>query len=271
MTDRRDEPPAVRPEPPVTRPISRTSGGGRDAAGARRWRTLGPRLGLEFAVVVFGVFIALWADAQVAARAERRIEAARLDALRAGINTTLMELREFSADVRDDRTLLREMLVPPAGDEDTGARSTEAVAIALLGGASAFHPQLVVYDDLRSSGELSLLDAGVRGTLSSMDQRLRRLDGAQQDLTMVQQLNFDAFAMRNVDLVPLLGGYLELTEEVEPPSRAQYDALVATREFRNLAVFRLDLLTNILRLAGELEEALETASAAVDERLGQLR
>lgn len=237
----------------------------------RPWRTLAPRLGLEFAVVVFGVFIALWGDAQVAARAERRIEAARLEALRAGITTSLAELREFIGNLGDDRVLLRAILVPSAGTGETAARTTEAVAIALLGGTSTFHPQLAVYDDLRSSGELSLLDPGVRTTLSAMDQRLRRLDDAQKDLTTVQQLNFDGFAMRNVDLVPLLGGYLELDADMDPPTRGQYDALLASREFRNLAVFRLDLITNVLTVSRGLEEALQNASVAVDDRLGRLR
>lgn len=270
MTESRDSPAGQMPARGTRTDVGAPDTGG--AAGERRrWRALAARLGLEFAVVVFGVFIALWADARMAARAERRVEAARLEALESGIDTSLTELREFIADVRRERTLLRDVLGGPGQRQDTTASLGDAVAIGLLGGTSSFHPQLVVYDDLRSSGELSLLDPDVRRTLSAMDQLLGRLDEAQQDLTTVQQLNFDSFAMRNVNLVPLLGRYLDLGGEVDAAGQAEYEALVGSREFRNLVIFRLDLLTIVLSVAADLDEALGTASAAVGNRLARLR
>lgn len=275
MTESRDTPTGPLPAGEMPARDARTETSAPDTAGGsagdrRRWRALAARLGLEFAVVVFGVFIALWADARMAARAERRVEAARLEALASGITTSLTELREFITDVGRDRTLLRGVLAGPGQRQGTTAPLGEAVGVGLLGGTTSFHPQLVVYDDLRSSGELSLLEPDVRHTLSAMDQLLGRLVEAQQDMLTVQQLNFDSFAMRNVNLVPLLGPYLDLAD-VAAAGQAEYEALVGSSEFRNIVVFRLDLLTNVLDVANDLQQALETALAAVGDRLAQLR
>lgn len=237
----------------------------------RRWPELYGRLGLEFAVVLFGVFGALWADARVAARSERRVEAARLEALDNSVEATLADVVAYTGNLRRDRTLLRTTLT-----RDVAAAISEdslelAVAVGLLGGTSQFEPQMDTYEDLRSSGELALLEADVRRSLSSVDQRLRRLAAAQTDLTTVQQLNYDPFAIANLDLPMLLGDFLDLEITPDAETDAVYRRILASREFRNLLVFRLDLLENILSETGAVEEALREAETAIRARREHLR
>ena len=61
---------------------------------------------------------------------------------------------------------------------------------------STFYPELNVYDDLKSSGELALLtNPELLRSLATMDSRLELMRIAQADLTAVQQLH----ARTNVD------------------------------------------------------------------------
>lgn len=69
-----------------------------------------------------------------------------------------------------------------------------------------FEPQMNVYEDLKSSGQLALLkDPEVRQALAAVDAQLRRIQLAQADLSTVQQLNLDSYAIRRMDF-PLLQG-----------------------------------------------------------------
>lgn len=238
---------------------------------SRRRGELYGRIGLEFAVVLFGVFGALWADARLAARSERRVEAARLEALDNSVEATLEDVVVYTDDLRRERTLLRTTLTRDVGAAIPGDSLRLAVAVGLLGGTAQFEPQMDTYEDLRSSGELALLETGVRRSLSSVDQRLRRLQAARTDLTTVQQLNYDPFAIANLDLPLLLGDFLDLEITAAGQRDGAYRKILASRPFRNLVVFRLDLLENVLAETGALEEALREAEAAIRERRERLR
>lgn len=238
---------------------------------SRRRGELYGRIGLEFAVVLFGVFGALWADARLAARSERRVEAARLEALDNSVEATLEDVVVYTDDLRRERTLLRTTLTRDVGAAIPGDSLRLAVAVGLLGGTAQFEPQMDTYEDLRSSGELALLETGVRRSLSSVDQRLRRLQAARTDLTTVQQLNYDPFAIANLDLPLLLGDFLDLEITAAGQRDGAYREILASRPFRNLVVFRLDLLENVLAETGALEEALREAEAAIRERRERLR
>lgn len=246
---------------------------GATPTGARsswHWGKLSGRLGLEFVVVLAGVFGALWADARVAAQAERRVEAARLEALDNSIEATLKDLVAYADHLRRDRALLRTSLIGDAAalPEDS---LRLAVAVGLLGGTSQFEPQMDTYEDLRSSGELALLAPDVRRSLSAVDQRLRRLEKALIDLTTVQQLHYDPFAVANIDMVSLLGEFLDLEIAEDPRTEAENREILASRRFRNMLVFRLDLLENILDETSASEEALGAAAEAIRARQEGLR
>jgi hypothetical protein len=241
------------------------------ARSSRHWGRLSGRLGLEFVVVLAGVFGALWADARVAAQAERRVEAARLEALDNSIEATLEDLVAYTGHLQRDRALLRTSLMRDGAVALPDDSLRLAVAVGLLGGTSQFEPQMDTYEDLRSSGELALLAPDVRRSLSAMDQRLRRLEKALLDLTTVQQLNYDPFAVANVDMASLLGEFLDLEIAEDPQIEGAYREVLASRRFRNLLVFRLDLLENILTETSTSEEALRAAAEAIRARQERLR
>lgn len=241
------------------------------ARSSRHWGKLSGRLGLEFVVVLVGVFGALWADERVASRAERRLEAARLEALDNSIEATLEDLVAYAGHLQRDRALLRTSLMRDDAVALPDDSLSLAVAVGLLGGTSQFEPQMDTYEDLRSSGELALLAPDVRRSLSAVDQRLRRLEKARLDLTTVQQLHYDPFAVANVDMASLLSEFLDLEMAEDPRTEAENREILASRRFRNLLVFRLDLLENILAETSATEEALGAAAEAIRARQEGLR
>jgi len=74
-----------------------------------KWRQLLARLGAEFAIVVLGVTIALWADGWVAERSDRAEEFARLQALHHNVEGTLAKLRAARDNAAAATDALREL------------------------------------------------------------------------------------------------------------------------------------------------------------------
>ena len=229
--------------------------------GPERVRGLTVRLAAELAVIVLGVWIALWADGWASGRSDRRTEAARLEALDQNIRRTLAALAEEREETGRAIAALRMLATLP---ED--AVEGEDVGDDFLFGflhVPLFSPELNVYEDLLSSGELGLLtDPELRLGLSVMDAAFDRLAAALEDLSTVQQLNVDPYLLERIDLRPFLGGFLGLPD-VDALPAADFGFLTS-REARNLVLFKLDLMIQI-DLA--LEEAQE-ASLGVAERLG---
>jgi hypothetical protein len=215
----------------------------------KRARKLVSRLAAELGVIVLGVWIALWADGWAAERNDREIETARLRALAENIDQTLAELHRQRADAEEAATALRQLVTLSASRLDP-----EEIRSALLSGfffVPTFSPELNVYEDLKNSGELALLtDTALRQALSSMDATLEEIYMALHDMEAVQQLNYDPYLLSRIDLRPILGPYLHLPESSQA-SQLELDFVVET-EFRNLALFKLDLTVQV-------QEALDRA------------
>ncbi|HSM62252.1 MAG TPA: hypothetical protein VK849_15695 [Longimicrobiales bacterium] len=238
-----------------------------EAGAPTRLRRFALRLAAEFGVVVLGVTVALWADGWAAEHRERAVETARLHALRGNVESTLAGLRRFRQEAEDVAEGLRGLASLPSTDRDAG-QLVGAVGWGFFG-MPTFHPELNVYDDLKSSGELALLtDPSLRQGLSAMDAAIERLRLAQEDLTTVQQLNLDPFLIQRVDLRHVMDvGEMGL-HEVAAPSRSEL-IFTSDPEFRNLALFKLDLVLQADRAAAEAEERMLAVRHALAEQLGE--
>lgn len=229
-----------------------------------RVRKLAARLVAEFGVVVLGVTIALWADGWIAERRDRTVETARLRALQDNIAESLAALRSARDEAEGAGAALRLLVTRPHSDWDP-----EELQDAVLYGATYgpdFSPEMSVYEDLKSSGELALLtDPEIRRALSAMESRLDRVMASQADLMTVQQLNLDSYLMDRTDLRPLLREWLDLEDalgHIEP----EFD-FVTDQEFVNRALFKLDM---VRYLDSEFEEAERALVAAEEAIRGQL-
>ena len=231
-------------------------------------RRVAGRLLAEFVVIVLGVWIALWAEGWAADRRERAMETARLRALSENVSQSLEALRSERENAAGAADALRELIVlSEVASDPEGVR--RAFMYGLLA-VPAFTPELNVYEDLKSSGELALLtNQRLRQALSAMEASVVDVGSAQRDMETVQQLNFDRFLLARVDLRPILGPNLQLPDS-DPALQSNFDFILTT-EFKNLALFKLDLLVQIdgamdvagerLTLVGELiEEQLRATS-----------
>lgn len=221
--------------------------------------SLAARLVAELGIIVLGVLIALWADGWVSDRQDRDKETARLEALRDNVVAT-RERIETSRELADFVVgKLREV----AYWEDLENFEEEKLGVlvpAYLAGPE-FTPQMNVYDDLQNSGELALLTSdALRQALARMRSELDELQLSHDDLLTVQQLNFDPFAVQYIAISPATGFFLGLENlPVDPQPE-----LPELRIIRNLALFKLDLLTELLEDYDAADEALQDVLSEID-------
>ena len=214
------------------------------------------RLGAELGVIIVGVLIALWADGWVSDRADRRVEASRIEALRDNLSGTRARLDDARTEAVSSQEALQRMVRWTAVSEALEQDGT--VLRGLLYGP-AFAPELNVYTDLKNSGDLALLrNAGLRQALARMEATLDRLHLLQADLITVQQLRYDPFVLENFALVRSLGPFLGLEDLPEDPSPTP-----DLRELRNLALFKLDLVTQLLDAYADAEASIDDVEAQI--------
>ena len=94
-----------------------------------------------------------------------------------------------------------------------------------------------------------------------MDASLEQLQFLQADLISVQQLNYDPFVIENLSLSRGFAEYLGVEEVPRSLPRNPLDLVIV----RNLALFKLDLVRQLIRQLNVTDEAL----VAVDEALGR--
>jgi hypothetical protein len=217
----------------------------------KNWRELSARLIAEFAIVVLGVTIALWADSWVTAREDRAEETARLHALQDNVTTTLADLRDEIENSTGAIDALRKLV----GQGDLPHDEVRGLLrYGLLYGPN-FSPELNVYDDLKNSGELALLtDRRLRQALARMDAQLKRFQLAQVDLASVQLLDIDSYLIDETDLRPLYGTDLGLDWTTVNGQR-DFEFVADTR-FRNRVLLKLDLVSGIQSGLTDVETAL---------------
>jgi hypothetical protein len=196
-------------------------------------------------------------------RKDRAVEIARLRALSENIERTLDAVRSERTDAAGAADALRELISrSEVGSDPSGVH--DALAYGLLF-VPAFTPELNVYEDLKSSGELGLLtNPRLRQALSAMEATLSSVDASQRDMSTVQQLNFDRYLLTRIDLRPILGPMLDLPEV--PSSDSSVDFILTT-EFRNLAIFKLDLIVQTQGVLRAAEERLLLVGRLIEEQL----
>jgi len=229
----------------------------------KKWQELFLRLSAEFAIVVLGVTIALWADSWVANRGDREEEIARLHALQDNVTETLEDLRDERDNAVDAAGALRQLT---SQLELPAEQLRLLLRFGFLYGAT-FSPELNVYDDLKNSGELALLtNRDLRRSLATMDSRLEVLEMAQSDLTSVQQLEIDSYAMDHTNLRLFFGDDVGL-DWVAVDKEHDFK-FISDIHFQNRILFKLDLVTTLVHSFGEAEAVLIKVQQAIAMQLG---
>jgi hypothetical protein len=230
----------------------------------RRWQELAGKAAAELAIVVVGVTLALWADDWASERADRQKERSRLIALRDNIDVTLLDVEEHLRDAveasRNLRAIVSEVVAPPNEMRDR-------ISWGLFYGP-VFSPQLNVYDDLKNSGELSLLtNPLLRSALARMDASMGRIELAQSDLTSVQQMHIDSYSVDSTNVRIFYGEELGLTR----PDVTDTNQLEFANEpgFKSRMVLKLDLVSQLEMRFREAKDVLLDVRTLIDEQLGR--
>lgn len=231
----------------------------------KRWQEMAGKAVAELLIVVVGVTLALWADDWASERADREKEHSRLVALRENIGETLVDVEENLREVVEASKNLREIVgETPASLNERRDR----ISWGLFYGP-VFSPQLNVYDDLKNSGELSLLtNPALRSALARMDASMGRIMLAQSDLTTVQQLHVDSFAVNSTNVRIFYGEELGLYR----PDVSDADQLEFANDpgFKSRMVLKLDLVSQLEIRFGEAQTVLLSVQDIIDEQLGSM-
>jgi len=228
----------------------------------KEWWGFVPKLLAEFAIVVLGVTLALWADSWVSDRSDREDEQARLTALQENIEVTLRDLRAERENALGAAEVLRGLL---SNDAIAFEQRRQQFRYGMLYGSS-FFPELNVYDDLKNSGELALLtNASLRRGLARMESQLEVLLLAQADLASVQRLELDSYLLDETDLRPLFGEDVGL-DWVTDEESIDFGFLSDTR-FQNRVLLKLDILAWLDSCFADLDVALVDVHATILKQL----
>jgi hypothetical protein len=219
---------------------------------------------LEIAIVVVGIFIGLQADDWNENRKERQAEYSRLVALKQNVDTSIELLRRERRNAKGANQALRYLLKPAQDVDDETI--LQNLRYGLTYGAT-FTPEINVYDDLKSSGELALLsDSDLRSALAKMDSRLSAVTLAQEDLLTVQQLNIDPFLMDSIDLYPVYAADFGLDVD-QNPAKLPADFL-SDHLSRNRILMKLDLVVYVEEVLEQADESLADVQAKIDSIIG---
>ena len=225
---------------------------------SHNWRAPATRFAGELTVIILGVLVALWADGWVQQRAEHRVESSRIVALGDNVAATRERLTTALSEAEFASSSLREIASWEAVPE-LDARTEPVLLRALLFGPS-FTPEINVYVDLKSSGDLGLLrSTELRQALARMDAVLEQLQFLQNDLIRVQQLNYDPFVIANLSLDRGFADYLGLADVARGPVAMPTDI----RVLRNLTLFKLDLVSQLVRQLNDTGRALDAVDQAL--------
>ena len=232
-------------------------------ADRKRWQEMAGKAAAELAIVVVGVTLALWADDWASERADREEETSRLAALRTNIAETVADVDEHLQEAEQAMENLRAIVTEePASANELRDR----IAWGMFYGP-VFSPQLNVYDDLKSSGELSLLtDPDLRSALARMDASMGRIELAQSDLTAVQQMHIDSYSVDSTNVRIFYGEELGLHR----PDVSGTDQLDFASDpgFKSRMVLKLDLVMQLELRFREAQEVLLDVQNLIDQQLG---
>jgi hypothetical protein len=216
------------------------------------------RLVGELFVIVAGVLIALWADGWAENRADRQVENSRIGALRENVLATQQRLKSSRDEFGSAEMALRTIAY---WDSPSDAFGQEEILLEGLLFGPSFTPELNVYADLKSSGDLGLLTSGeLRQALAAMDAAMMEIEWTLSDMANVQQLNFDRYVIEEHALGPWMGESLGLDDLPEDPVRDITDF----RELRNLALFKLDLMSELDARYDRMAETLDRVLVALN-------
>ena len=224
----------------------------------------------QFVIVLAGVVGALWAQEWAEERSRLSREAVHLTALRDGIAKTQEAANLVDSIVRGRTVLLTEFLVSPEAVIDNPLHTVDSLVyegLFRLGAASLAIP---AFEDLKSSGELSLIGSReLRLQLQTMDAARNNVRTNTEGLARFQETRLDPVLISRTNFVQLMTAFG--IDTIPTPREVQdHSSLLMDPEVRGLVGFKIGLSRIVVRDGEVLRIAFDSTLVLIDQRLDEL-
>lgn len=224
----------------------------------------------QFVIVLAGVMGALWAQEVGEERSRLAREAQHLQALREGILTARIELTTVDSIVRRRKDLLERMLTVPDSVMAGPTKSVDSLVYEGLFRLAAASVDIPAFEDLKSSGELSVIGSealriglqkldGARATLVTNTDALARFQEERFDPVIISRTNFaQLMTAFGIDTIPT------------PGQERDHRGLIHDPDVKGLIGFKIGLSRIMIRDGGALLSAFDSTLVSIDGRLAEL-
>jgi len=209
-------------------------------------QTLLPKLGVELAVIIVGVLIALWTNEWWAERGDRAAEVEILSSMLEDVRASQTLLHEYVNEQEEVLSDLRTVL-GDSGEyfEDANGPELAKTLYSALWNSPPLDLQMSVYEEIKGAGRLALIrSAELRRSLAEYDASVSMLRRTRDDLMQHQQTKVDVYAIENFQMSQFANFLLDENDEVVLSSRNTIDhrALIGEMKFQNLVLTKYAIL-----------------------------
>lgn len=236
-------------------------------------------VGLDFMIVVLGVFIGLQVSNWNEERGLTQKEAVVLEALSQDLEGAIETFDAFL--LRIERQTQRQLELAEVVDgvrsdvtpTELDALVSDAVYLLLLP-----EPRRASLEDLKTSGQINLIrNADIRKRIVALEPIIVDVEQSMDEQRRLVFDKVDSYLIANYDLRGVANGsgtvVTESTEQYWPvanfPRESQLE-LVQTLEFRNLLIYRMMMLSGLDSTLEQLSREYRETNKMVHERLREL-
>ncbi len=233
-------------------------------------------VGLDFIIVVVGIFVGLQVSAWNDARGERQAEITASVALHEDIVSTVSELQRTIDLTAASNTSLRVLAEYADGQHDD--LSLAQIDRHILFGVyriPGFSPNMVTYNELTNTGRLDLISNNeLRKRLQELASEIATLRITGDGIEKMAYETTDAFLLKNYDWRGFVGLSTNngnaVVDWVEPmKGRRDVSSALRQPEFLNIVLYRARLNMGYLNSANTLSKSLEDIKMLTEYRLEQ--
>lgn len=224
----------------------------------------------QFVIVLAGVMGALWAQEIGEERSRLAREAQHLQAIREGIRTARGNLTEVDSVLRGRMDLLERMLTAPDSLMTGPTKSVDSLVYEGLFRLAAAGVDIPAFEDLQSSGELSVIGS------EALRIQLQKMDGARatvvtntDGLARFQENRFDPLIISRTNFAQLMTAF-GIDTIPTPGQERDHARLIHDPEVKGLIGFKIGLSRILIRDDATLLSAFDSTLALIDRRLEEL-
>jgi hypothetical protein len=231
-------------------------------------------VGIDFLIVVVGIFVGLQVSAWNDLRGERQAEVTALVALHADIVSTASELQSTIDLTAASNTSLRVLAEYADGQHDD--LSVAEIDRHILFGVfriPGFSPNMVTYDELTNTGRLDLIrNTELRKRLQHLAAEIAELRITGGGIEKMAYETTDVFLLKNYDwrgfVMLNTNNGAAVVDWVEPmKDRRDVSSALRRPEFLNIILYRARLNMVYLLNANTLSKSLEDIKMLIEDRL----